>query len=57
MQMARDELADSAQGASVMVIGREEVLPIELLEKHAERGEWTLFSFPLCSVLVLIPST
>lgn len=57
MQMARDELADSAQGASVMVIGREEVLPIELLEKHAERGEWTLFSFPLCSVWVLIPST
>ena len=39
-----------------MVIGREEVLPIELLEKHTERGEWTLFRFPLCSLWVLIPS-
>lgn len=30
-----------------MVTGREEVLPIELLEKHTERGEMEFISFSL----------
>lgn len=53
-------IADSAQQASVMVIGREEVLPIELLEKHTVRRDaiYVIFPYALfgcqCPLLMLI---
>lgn len=40
-----------------MVTGREEVLPIELLEKHTEWGEREFISFPLCPGWALMPFT